>query len=188
MTSKYIFLNTNSTLTIIDYQKINGSLTYIESLVVNNFPVALYCSQCSGICFKLESSQIMQCFHCQHKYQIPSNSESLIQSQKKNLQDNIFCLMPPLPKYIINCVRQQNLLDFNQANLLKTLAKENYRRLYEFLTRTIKDSGVPHSLIDFVYEFAQIVNARHFSDGELKILNNKYAMLLKFSLDAYHLI
>ena len=185
MTLKYIILNTNSTITIINRNDIDNTLGEPVTQTKMDLPwetrdtVYFYCGQCSGVCLRNSPAPIVQCFHCQHKYQIECLRYPINLTGKMHHR---------LPNTVINFIRLKGLANFNQSSLLKTRKKEDYRRLYEYLVEKGINSEVPPSLIQFVSKFSDIVKDQKFTDDLLENLNSEYFSLLKFSMDAYHLI
>lgn len=192
MTKKYLLLNPNSTITIIHCHEIGNEVTTVEVLHPHNLLLqsthehCLYCGHCSGVYGG--GPPIVQCFHCQWKYRIecPAGAQS---TQKHSPQKTDSLKMPPpLPNNVINFLRLKGFSHFNQSSLIKTRKKEDYRCLYEHLIEKHTSSQIPPSLIHFISEFSDIVNAHKFTDDLLENLDAKYLSSLKFSIDSYNLI
>ena len=132
-----------------------------------------YCGICSGILIKNAQGKVT-CLHCQMTYETPP---SVIVPTHRS---------PILPSQVINYLRKNNHVTFDQTLLMKTLKKENYRRLYDHWNSTGKHS-YDSELTDLVNQLKQILSSGQFTDHSLKRLHEKYGKTLVFYLDINHL-
>ncbi len=128
--------------------------------------VAHYCGLCSGI---LISDTKTYCFHCQIGYELES------------LKDN-WLNAPVLPAILIDYLRNNLIIKFNNKNLLKTRNKEDYRRVYIDLKSTAIEEINDKNLKKMFNELNIIFHSGQFNDIDLRKQNNQY----RFTLDFYN--
>jgi hypothetical protein len=137
----------------------------------NSDQVYYYCGRCSGCLYlKDQDKGQLTCFSCGWDIHIdlaqPLTTLSFLKSA------------PTLPSEIIDQVRLQKTIQFEDNYLMKTRKKEQYRFLYNhFQTLPL---NLPQALKEFPASFSQIINDGHFTDDLLKVISKKYGKATQF--------
>jgi len=175
---------------MLSFNLTNKTVIEHETKSPDAIPRSYYCGFCSGLLIT-NGAGLPQCLHCQTLYPdlglviISQTLPSISFLEKSCGKKEAESFPPILPPLVINYLRQKKLIVFDHNHLMKTLKKENYRRLYVHF-KSYNDHAEPH-LMELMTRLDVIFNSGRFTDADLKQLNDKYNRTLTFYIDVNHL-